>query len=70
MNLLRRLNQKSSLRLRELEPLEKKGIGLSELKMLHNLVNEFAEQRGLQTENNAVVKIFFDEISTIILMII
>jgi hypothetical protein len=53
---------KNSQRLRELELLEKKGFGLAEFKMLHNLINEIAAIRGMPTEDNTAVKILFDDL--------
>jgi hypothetical protein len=58
--ILEEAKSKSSQRLQELELLEEKGFGLAEFKMLHNLINEIAAQRGLSTEYNAAVKIFFE----------
>ena len=33
-----------------------------EIKMLHNLINEIAEQRGMPTDNNAAVRMHFDDL--------
>jgi hypothetical protein len=59
---LEEVKSKSSQRLRELELLEIKGFGLPEFKMLHNLINEIAEQRGMPTDHNAAVRMFFDDL--------
>lgn len=60
--ILEEANSKSSQRLQELELLEKKGFGLAEFKMFHNLINEIAAMRGMPTEDNTAVKVLFDDL--------
>ena len=60
--ILEETKSKSSQRLQELEILEMKGFGLKEFKMIHNVINEIAAQRGISTEDNTAVKILFDDL--------
>ena len=59
---LEEVKSKSSQRIHELELLEMKGFGLSEFKSLHSLINEIAEQRGMPTDHNVAVKMFFEDL--------
>ena len=58
-NLQEQMSQ-NSLKLRELKLLEEMGLGLRELKMLKNIVNEVATERGITTEEG--VRLFLDSL--------
>ncbi len=56
------LLSKNSQKVRELESLKDGGLGLSELKQLHNLIEEISREAGMPTEHNAAVKKFFKDL--------
>lgn len=57
-----KLLEERRLKNSELEAIKGMGFGLSELKRLHYLMNEIAEESGAPTEQNAAVKKFFDDL--------
>ncbi|MGH9911967.1 MAG: hypothetical protein ACRD4W_05950 [Nitrososphaeraceae archaeon] len=57
-----KLLEERRLKNSELEAIKRMGFGLFELKRLHYLMNEIAEESGAPTEQNAAVKKFFDDL--------